>query len=137
MAELFAMRELLEVPAARWAAERQDAEALALVQEAFDSLEQALEHDPLDYDELQRLDAAFHLRIVQAAGNRLLEQTQSVLHELLRTGMRTTLEVEGRIQKSRLDHRRILAALLQGDGPGAAKAAKAHVRGARDAANAR
>lgn len=137
LAELFAMREILEVPAARWAAERQDETALALVQEAFDSLDLALERDPLDYDQLQQLDAAFHLRIVQAAGNRLLEQTQAVLSELMRTGMRTTLEVEGRVQKSRLDHQRILAALLRGDGTGAANAARVHVRGARDAANAR
>lgn len=137
LGELFAMREVLEVPAARWAAERRDETALAAVQHAFESLEQALGREPLDYDELRRLDAAFHLRIVQAADNRLLEQSQAVLTELLFKGMRTTLEVPGRIEQSRSDHETILAALLAGDPEAAALAAGAHVRGARDAAVAR
>lgn len=137
LGELFAMREVLEVPAARWAAERGDETALAAVQHAFESLERALGRVPMDYDELRRLDAAFHLRIVQAADNRLLEQSQAVLTELLLAGMRTTLEVPGRIEQSRSDHKAILAALLAGDADAAALAAGAHVRGARDAAETR
>lgn len=137
LSELFAMRELLEVPAARWAADRQDARALATVQEAYARLEVALVEDPLDYDRLQKLDAAFHYEIVRASGNRLLEQTQAVLHELMAQGMRTTLEVEGRLQQSSQDHGRILAALLAGDADAAAEAAKQHVQGARAAAERR
>lgn len=137
LSELFAMRELLEVPAARWAAERQDLRALATVQRAYEELELALTHEPVDYSLLQRLDAAFHFEIVRAAGNRLLEQTQAVLHELLVQGMRTTLEVEGRLKQSSDDHGRILTALLTGDAEAAANAARLHVQGARDAANRR
>jgi GntR family transcriptional repressor for pyruvate dehydrogenase complex len=137
LSELFSMREALEVPAARWAAEAQDVEALEAVREAYDALDVALSHEPLDYDQLQQLDAAFHLNIVRAAGNRLLEQTQSVLHELMRTGMQTTLAVEGRLEQSRKDHGWILAALVAGDAEAAAAAAQAHVRGAREAANRR
>lgn len=137
LGELFAMREILEVPAARWAAELNDAKALGAVQDAFDGLERALDREPIDYDELQELDTTFHLRIVQAAGNRLLEQTQTVLQELMHTGMQTTLEVPGRLERSRKEHRRILEALLSGDAVGAGRAAGAHVRGARAAANRR
>lgn len=135
--ELFAMREVLEVPAARWAAERQDTAALAAVQNAYDALEAAIRRQPLDFAELQTLDAGFHLEIVRASGNRLMEQTQAVLHELMQTGMRTTLEVEGRVAQSRADHGRILGALLAGDADTAAAAAREHVRGAREAANRR
>lgn len=135
LAELFAMREILEVPAARWAAQHQDEEALQAVQAAFDSLDEALQRKPLDFDELQRLDAAFHLNVVRAAGNRLLEQTQDVLNELLRQGMQTTLAVPGRLEQSRIDHQRILTAVLEGDSAAAARAARAHVHGARRAAN--
>lgn len=137
LAELFAMREVLEVPAARWAAEHQDKQALRALQTAFDGLEEALARTPVDYDELQRLDATFHLRVVQAAGNRLLEQTQDVLNELLRKGMQTTLSVPGRLEQSRIDHQRILTAVLAGDTAAAARAARAHVQGARKAANKR
>jgi len=137
LSELFAMREVLEVPAARWAAQRQDATALGAVQEAHAQLEEALARADLDYRELQHLDAAFHLSIVQASGNRLLEQTQQVLHELLRKGMQTTLAVPGRVEHSRAEHARILAALVSGDAAAAARAARDHVRSARDAANRR
>lgn len=137
LSELFAMREVLEVPAAQWAAQRQDSDALASVQSAFDDLNDALAREPRDFDQLQRLDAQFHLRIVQAAGNRLLEQTQGVLNDLLETGMRTTLEVQGRLEQSRREHERILTALLDGDASAAARAARTHVRSARGAANRR
>lgn len=137
LSELFAMREVLEVPAAQWAARRQDSSSLATVSAAFDELTTALERNPLDFEQLQRLDAQFHLRIVQASGNRLLEQTQGVLNNLMRTGMRTTLEIEGRLARSRREHERILTAVLAGDAGAASRAARAHVRSARDAANKR
>lgn len=137
LSELFAMREVLEVPAARWAAQRGDAGELAAVQEAFADLDAALREKPRNYERLQDLDAMFHLRIVQAAGNRLLEQSQGVLNELLQTGLQTTLAIEGRAEKSREEHLKILTALLEGDPTGAARAAQAHVRNVRRAANRR
>jgi GntR family transcriptional regulator, transcriptional repressor for pyruvate dehydrogenase complex len=137
LTELFAMREVLEVPAAQWAAEKQDQAALEAVRTAFDELDAALAEKPRNYDKLQELDARFHLRIVQASGNRLLEQTQGVLNELLRTGMQTTLAIEGRAERSRNEHQRILDALFGGDASAAARASRAHVKSARAAANRR
>lgn len=131
VAEVYAMREVLEVPAARWAAERGDGEAIGRVRDAHDRLLEASAREPVDYDELQLLDAAFHQSIVQAAGNRFLEQTQGVLGDMLVRGMSTTLTVDGRLEKSRGDHRAILDAILDGDGPAAAEAARQHVRAAR------
>ncbi len=137
LAELFAMREVLEVPAALWAAQNKDDAALAGVEAAFHALGEALAQEPRDYDLLQQLDATFHLRIVQAAGNRLLEQTQGVLNELMRTGMQTTLAIEGRAEQSRQEHQLILDALFEGDSAAAAEAARNHVKSAREAANRR
>lgn len=137
LSELFAMREVLEVPAARWAAQRQDREGLAAVQAAFAELDEALREQPRNYERLQDLDAAFHLRIVEAAGNRLLEQSQGVLNELLLTGLQTTLAIEGRAESSRDEHLKILTALLEGDAAGAGRAAQAHVKNVRRAANRR
>lgn len=137
LTELFSMREVLEVPAAQWAAQRQDNSALESVRAALEELNEALLQEPRDFEQLQRLDANFHLRIVQAAGNRLLEQSQGVLNDLLRTGMQTTLEIEGRLDKSRREHERILAAIVEGDAAAAARAARSHIRSARNAANKR
>jgi DNA-binding GntR family transcriptional regulator len=76
---------------------------------------------------------AFHLRIVQASP----EQTQNVLHELMRTGTRAMLAVAGRIEQSSPSMRASLRALLSGDATGAARTARNHVGHARDAAKRR
>jgi GntR family transcriptional repressor for pyruvate dehydrogenase complex len=137
LSELFAMREVLEVPAARWAAQRQASQEVEAIRAAFASMDEALRAEPRDFDRLQQLDADFHLRIVQAAGNRLLEQAQGVLNELLLTGMQTTLAIEGRADQSREEHLRILTAILDGNAAEAARAAQAHVRNVRRVANRR
>jgi len=132
--ELFDMREVLELPAAEWAARRGDGTRLAEVAAAYQALAAAsLETEP-DWARLQALDEAFHLRIVDAAGNAFLSQTVHVLHSILAKGMQTTLTVPGRLDRSRRDHERIMAAILAGDGAAARAAARAHVRGARDVA---
>jgi len=142
LSELFMMREALEVPAATWAAEKQDPRGLQEVQQAFDALTRAWEEDdpegqevdPLVDDELRRLDAAFHLAIVRASGNRFMEQVQGVLSDMIRTSMSTTMRVPGRARRSRAEHARILAAVLAGDATAAGRAARAHIRHARRAA---
>jgi GntR family transcriptional repressor for pyruvate dehydrogenase complex len=85
---------------------------------------------PRDFARLQPLDAAFHMRLVEAAGNRFLRQTLGVLQEMLAAGMETTLVVPGRLEKSRGEHDRILAAVRAGDAAGARAAARKHIRGA-------
>lgn len=137
LSELFDMREVLELPAAAWAATHQDADRLGRVREAYDTLMAASARAEVDWARLQELDAAFHLRIVEAAGNRFLTRTLGVLQEILARGMETTLRVPGRLQRSRLEHERILNALIAGDPIAARRAASAHIQGARKAATAR
>lgn len=134
LTELFDMREVLELPAAAWAAAHQDSAKLERVREAFDML-MAASHEPdIDWRRLQELDATFHMRIVEAAGNRFLVRTLGVLHEILARGMETTLQIPGRLEKSRPEHERILNALMAGDPVAARRAVGAHIRGARKAA---
>lgn len=134
LAELFDMREVLELPAVGWAAEHRDEAKLVRVQAAFDAVDAASTEAQVDWKRLQRLDAAFHLSIVQAAGNRFLSQTLTVLQDILARGMETTLHIPGRLEKSRIDHRRILEAVLDGNPAAARRAATSHIRGARKAA---
>jgi GntR family transcriptional regulator, transcriptional repressor for pyruvate dehydrogenase complex len=137
LTELFDMREVLELPAAGWAARQQDAEKLARVKEAYDTLMAASYEERVDWGRLQDLDAAFHMRIVEAAGNRFLTRSLGVLQEILARGMETTLQLPGRLEASRREHNRILDALLGGEITAARRAAGAHIRGARTAAMAR
>jgi GntR family transcriptional repressor for pyruvate dehydrogenase complex len=146
--ELFDMREVLELPAAAWAAKNADSAKLAAVQLAYDALMSRAgasaddgsgneDGEAVDWPRLQRLDAAFHLRIVEAAGNRFLARTQGVLQEILATGMDTTLRLPGRLGKSRGEHARILAAVVSGNPAAARRAALTHINSARKAALSR
>lgn len=134
LTELFDMREVLEVPATAWAARNQDRELLAKVTEAFQALDRCAGTAEIDWAELRALDAAFHLRIVEAAGNRFLTRTETVLQDILARGMQSTLRLPGRLQRSRRDHTRIHEAVIAGDPVAARRAAKAHIDGARRAA---
>lgn len=132
--ELFAMREVLEVPAARWAAERITDEELASLREILAELDAAFAVDSDDFQRLARLDASFHLGIAQVAANRFLKQTTHVLQDILISGMRTTLLIPGRREKSRKQHEQILNALKDHDPNAAGRAARAHIRSAHRAA---
>lgn len=132
--ELFAMREVLEVPAARWAAERITDDEAAALRDILAELDAAFEVSSDDFQRLARLDASFHLGIAQVAANRFLKQTTHVLQDILMSGMRTTLLIPGRREKSRTQHEQILAALRAHDPNAAGRAARAHIRSAHRAA---
>jgi GntR family transcriptional regulator, transcriptional repressor for pyruvate dehydrogenase complex len=135
--ELFSMREVLEVPAAGWAAEHVTGEQVVELRAILDELDTAFDADPGDFQLLAKLDATFHLKIADIARNRFLKQTSHVLHDILMSGMKTTLLIPGRREKSRDQHERILAALAAHDAAAARRAARAHIRSAHQAALAR
>lgn len=134
--ELFDMRLVLEVPAAAWAAETATAQDLAALAEALAAEERA-RVEPIAFDRLKQLDAAFHLCIVEAAKNRFLRQTLGVLQEMLAAGMETTLKIPGRVAVAGADHRRIFEAIVARDADAARAAIRDHIAGASEAAMAR
>lgn len=135
--ELFSMREVLEVPAASWAAKVATPADIAKLHGILADLEAAFEADPADIRQLARLDASFHLTIADIAANRFLHQISRVLHEILTSGMQTTLLIPGRRERSREQHLVILKALADKDSAAAGRAARNHVRAAHRAALAR
>lgn len=134
MNELFDMRDVLEVPAAGWAAEKVTDEQLDELAAILDRLDAAFDADPEDFQTLAQLDASYHLAIADVASNRFLHQTSHVLHDILMSGMKTTLLIPGRREKSKGEHERILAALRARDAAAARRAARAHIRSAHRAA---
>lgn len=127
--DLYAMREVLEVPAAGWAARASARGGVARLEEAYAQLTKAVRPRP-DWDELQRLDAGFHEAVVRVAGNRFLLRTLGVLNEIMAAGMETTLRYPGRLEQSAAEHARILERIKMGDSRGARAAARAHIRAA-------
>lgn len=132
MEELFAMREVLEVPAAGWAAVAATEEQLEKLVRTFESLELAVraQRPPR---ELQAIDAALHLQIAEFANNRFLSMTQEVLQEMLARSMETTLSIPGRPARSIREHADIVQALLARDPARARAAARRHIHSARRA----
>ena len=131
--ELYAMREVLEVPAAGWAAKNSGDAGVERLQEAYDLLAEAAARNA-DWDELQRLDASFHEAVVRVAGNRFLLRTLGVLNEIMAAGMETTLRHPGRLEQSAREHGAILDAIRAGDSRAARAAARTHIRSAHAAA---
>jgi len=74
ISEAYAMREVLEVPAERWAAECGQPQVIARMRTAHDRLLERSKQEPIDFDQLQLMDVAFHQSIVEAAGNQFLSR---------------------------------------------------------------
>ena len=129
--ELFDAREVLEVPAAKWATEKATKEDIRLLRATLNQIDNVTAIHPIDYDQLQLLDAKFHLTIVGIAGNRFINQTLNVLQDVMRMSMQTTLRVPGRSDISRSEHSEILAAIENGNGELASKLTLQHITGAR------
>jgi GntR family transcriptional repressor for pyruvate dehydrogenase complex len=90
--------------------------------------------EPVDFDQLQALDAKFHLTIVGIAGNRFINQTLNVLQDVMKMSMETTLRLPGRSEISKSEHSEILAAIENGNGDLASKLTFQHITGARETA---
>lgn len=132
--ELFDAREVLEVPASKWATEKATKEDIRLLRATLNQIDTITAIEPIDYDQLQSLDAKFHLTIVGIAGNRFINQTLNVLQDVMRMSMETTLRLPGRSEISRNEHHEILAAIENGDGELASKITLKHITGARKTA---
>ena len=132
--ELFDAREVLEVPASKWAAEKATKEDIRLLRATLNQIDTITAIEPIDFDQLQALDAKFHLTIVGIAGNRFINQTLNVLQDVMKMSMETTLRLPGRSEISRRQHNEILAAIESGDGELASKLTLQHISGARSTA---
>lgn len=132
--ELFDAREVLEVPAARWAAEKAGKEDIRHLRATLNQIDTVTSIEPIDYAQLQILDAKFHLTIVGIAGNRFINQTLNVLQDVMKISMETTLRLPGRSEISRSEHNAILRAIESGDGVLASKLTLEHITGARTTA---
>jgi GntR family transcriptional repressor for pyruvate dehydrogenase complex len=132
--ELFDAREVLEVPASKWAAEKAAKEDIRLLRATLNQIDTITAITPIDYDQLQLLDAKFHLTIVGIAGNRFINQTLNVLQDVMRMSMETTLRLPGRSAISRSEHQAIFEAIEKGDGELASKLTLQHINGARKTA---
>jgi DNA-binding GntR family transcriptional regulator len=125
--ELYAMREILEGSAARFAAQHATATDIAILYRLQKELAGAEEDAML----LVTLNRRFHQAIYEAAHNQYLLQTLSMLHDSMALLHNTTFRMPSRRSESDEEHRRIVEAIEQRDPARAEEAARLHIREAQ------
>lgn len=131
MVDLLKVRGALDELAAQEAAERQDAEVLKELEEMHEAFEGLAAKAGANTADLIELDVAFHETVARAAGSELLNKLVSVLASHIADSRRLTFSLDGQLARSVGEHAAILAAIRDGDGEEAKRAAGAHVRGVR------
>ena len=127
--ELYAMREVLEGTAARFAARHASDAEIAHLRGMI-----AEEKDAAAAPErLAEINARFHAALYHASHNRYLLRALTSLTDALSLLGRTTLGMPGRADAARREHRRLVKAIAGRDEETAEQTARAHIRAAQDA----
>ena len=110
--ELFQVREVIESQAVIWCTQNANEHDLRLLQHI---VRKGKEIGDADESKLALLDAEFHLKIVESAGNRVLMRLMINLLDLLGENRARALMVPGRQRLSVLEHETIYEAIEQRD----------------------
>jgi DNA-binding GntR family transcriptional regulator len=125
--QLYAMREILEGSAARFAAQHATEPEIAVLWRLQKELCKP-DHDTMA---LVTLNRRLHQAIYEAAHNQYLIQTLSVLHDSLALLHSTTFRAPSRRKESDEEHRQIVEAIEQHNPDRAEEAARQHIRQAQ------
>jgi DNA-binding FadR family transcriptional regulator len=111
--KLTEVRAVIEPQAAAFAAERADAAAIAALESSFADMSRALaKRNNANVDAFVDADMRFHLTILRACGNDLLEQMTRMVYSALIVSFRTTSRLPGSARRSLPKHRAILQAIV-------------------------
>jgi DNA-binding GntR family transcriptional regulator len=131
LAEVFHLLSLLESDAAAVVArEATDAQLAELA-----ALHQQLERAVDDRDAFFEANQAFHMRLLEMAGNRWRSQMVSDLRRVMELYRHHSLFKQGRLEASLKEHRRILAALKSRNAALAQQLMQQHLASGKEAAS--
>jgi DNA-binding FadR family transcriptional regulator len=119
--KLTEVRRIVEPAAAELAGARATARERSVIAEAYRDMESALAGREADYDAFDLADMRFHLAIMQACHNDLLEQMSGVVFGALLVSFRATSRLPGSARASLPNHRAILDAIRDRDAARAAR----------------
>lgn len=117
------LRAAVEVQAVRQAAERATDEDVAELKQMLKELNSV----DRPYEELLEIDFRFHRRILQAAGNELMQNLMEVIYEFVVTQMAQTTPSPRENKLGRRLHREIVAAIADHDPDAAERAMREHM----------
>lgn len=125
--ELYEVRELLETAAARTAAERRTEFDIVRLQ----TITERLNQPDITLAERAPLNREFHASIWKAGHNSMLVDTLDRLTLHILQHMSTTLTSPGRWEQAIVEHRKIVEAIVDGNGEAAGQLVSEHLRAAR------
>ncbi len=123
-------RRLLEIEAAALAARRATRGDLVTLAEALERMSAAAVQTaggPSAEDRFHDADVAFHRAVIHATGNHALGRMTEPVHRALAAARRPLARPEHRLERSLPEHRRILAAIADGDPDAAREAMRDHL----------
>ena len=126
--ELYAMREVLEGTAARFAASHASEAEIDMLAEML-AIER--EHNDSDAEQASATNRQFHQVLYHAAHNRFLLKSLNALADAMMLLGQTTLAFPGRHQTALDEHETIVRAVSGRDPNAAEEAARAHIRAAQ------
>jgi DNA-binding FadR family transcriptional regulator len=121
--DLLEARTIIECEVAALAAQRADTADRAAIDDALARMRAALD-DPARF---VTGDSAFHLALLRAARNRVLERMTQPMHELLSYAQALTDAIPGVLERALRDHEAIANAIARRDPEGARNAMRAHL----------
>lgn len=126
---LLELREILEVSAAKIAAERASKEHLRLMQQALLSMEENIRlSNSVKIDNLLNADFDFHLTILEATNNPILTAIAKPIVILLRNSREWLFGIVGTPEISFRHHQNIYNAIKKGDEKEASRAMLRHLK---------
>lgn len=125
MAEIYTVLSALECAAAETTARRRPSDdELKPLTQATREMERALKAD--DLDAWASADEAFHRKLVQLSGNRMLVQTVENFSDRAHRARMVTLRLRPRPVNSTREHTQLVERLREGDAKGAVEVNRAH-----------
>jgi DNA-binding GntR family transcriptional regulator len=125
--QLYAMREVLEGAAARFAAQYALPPEVSIMEELLTEFERAAD----DAERLAKINYALHRTIYEAARNPYMHEALNNLEDALSLLQNTTFSLPERYQSACSEHRAIVEAIRDRDSEAAEGASRAHIRAAQ------
>ena len=122
------LRTAIEVQAARQAAELATEDDVA----ELTALWKQLDDEELPYPEMLELDFRFHRKLIDIAGNPLMQNMMEVIYEFVLAQMARTTPSQRENALGRKLHKAILRAICERDGDAAASAMQQHMQAVLD-----
>ncbi|HEY8589550.1 MAG TPA: GntR family transcriptional regulator [Naasia sp.] len=130
IADIYSLREVIEVHAVELAMRRAEPAELARAHEHVEAMREAAAAD--DHGRFGQADIRFHSALYELAKHRRLLDVWTYQEPILRTLIEQTVDIDSDLHASAHDHEVLLRLIQSGDAAGAVEELRAHLHRSRD-----